>query len=298
MKKNYLLGIVLFFSIHLSFSQFIDDMEWEKGNCSSNWYGDCPIITKVFSYNGNQSGFIGGNGVTNNLLDLGNRTEGQWGLEFYMYVPKGKEGYFNIQGEVPVSAGESVVGNFYFNKDNTNPGVGVIDDTALGDVNFNFPHDYWFRIIMNFDLIGGTSNGTWQLHIDGIEIIPEVTPFTNEVGDIPTSLGGINFNSISSNTEFYFDGFKFEDSFIIVVVQGKEDFYKDEFTIYPNPTQNKLFVESVEEILKIKVYSQLGQLVMQRKFSDEIDVFPLAKGLYFIEVETNNGKGIQKFIKN
>ena len=298
MKKNYLLGIVLFFSIQLSFSQFTDDMEWDAGDCPSHWFGDCPIISTVFSLNGNQSGFIDGNEVTDNLLDLGNRTEGEWGLEFYMYVPLNKEGYFNIQGEVPVNAGEWVVGNFYFNQDNTNPGVGVIDDTALGDVNFSFPHDEWFRIIMNFDLTGGISSSTWELLIDDIEIIPEVTPFTNEAGVIPTSLGGINLNSISSNTEYYFDGFKFEDSFIIVLVKGTEDFNKIEFTLYPNPTKNKLFVESVEEILKINVYSQLGQLVIDKEFTNEIDVSSLVNGLYFVEVETSSGNGIQKFIKN
>ena len=236
--------------------------------------------------------------MTDNLLDLGNRTEGEWGLEFYMYVPLNKEGYFNIQGEVPANAGEWVVGNFYFNQDNTNPGVGVIDDTALGDVNFSFPHDEWFRIIMNFDLTGGISSSTWELLIDDIEIIPEVTPFTNEAGVIPTSLGGINLNSISSNTEYYFDGFKFEDSFIIVLVKGTEDFNKIEFTLYPNPTKNKLFVESVEEILKINVYSQLGQLVIDKEFTNEIDVSSLVNGLYFVEVETSSGNGIQKFIKN
>ena len=78
MKKNYLLGIVLFFSIQLSFSQFTDDMEWDAGDCPSHWFGDCPIISTVFSLNGNQSGFIDGNEVTDNLLDLGNRTEGEW----------------------------------------------------------------------------------------------------------------------------------------------------------------------------------------------------------------------------
>ena len=77
MKKNYVLGIVLFFSIQVSFSQFTDDMEWDAGDCPSHWTtftgpGDCPIVVSG-GHTGQQSAYIDGNGVTDNLLDLGSK---------------------------------------------------------------------------------------------------------------------------------------------------------------------------------------------------------------------------------
>ncbi|MAL60007.1 MAG: hypothetical protein CMC14_08175 [Flavobacteriaceae bacterium] len=304
MKKNYVLGIVLFFSIQLSFSQFTDDMEWDAGDCPSHWTtftgpGDCPIVVSG-GHTGNQSAYIDGNGVTDNLLDLGSKIFGEWRLQFWMFIPVGKEGYFNIQGEVPVTTGEFVVGNIYFNQDASSPGQGIIDDSALGDVTFNFPHDQWFRITMNFDLTSGMANATWHLWIDDIEVIPIGTSFTNEAGDIPTSLGGLDFFSVSANTEFYFDDFCYYEPFPVsgCFIAGIDEFGNNSFQMFPNPTQNKLFVESVEEISKINVYSQLGQLVIDKEFTNEIDVSSLANGLYFVEVETSFGNGIQKFIKN
>jgi hypothetical protein len=304
MKNNYLLWIVLCLSAQLSLAQFTDDMEWEMGNCPSHWTtftgpGDCPIVVTGGGHTGDQSAYIDGNGVTDNLLDLGSKIFGEWNLQFWMYVPSGKEGYFNIQGEVPVNAGEWVVGNFYFNQDNINPGMGVIDDTALGDVTFKFPHDQWFRITMNFDLTSGMSNATWHIWVNDILVIPVGTPFTNEAGDTATSLGGIDFFSVSPNTGFYFDDFCYQDPFPVsgCFIAGVDEFGSNSFKLFPNPAKTSLFIQSVVEISKINVYSQLGQLILSQDANLEIDVTHLNNGLYFVEVETSSGKGIQKFIK-
>ena len=60
---------------------------------------------------GAKSGYIPGDGTTDAVLDLGNKIFGEWGLEFWMLVPNDKEGYFNLQGTVPIGSGEWVVGN-------------------------------------------------------------------------------------------------------------------------------------------------------------------------------------------
>ncbi len=74
---------------------------------------------------------VGGDGV-DPVLDLGNKIFGQWGLEFWMYIPTDKEAYMNIQGQTPIGSGEWVIGNWFFNQDGANPGVGNISDSALG----------------------------------------------------------------------------------------------------------------------------------------------------------------------
>lgn len=302
MKNNYLLGIVLLFSIQLSFSQFIDDMEWSAGNCPSHWGGgnpsDCPIVVTSNAYDGLQSGYIPGDGVTDNILDLGNKIFGQWGLEFYMFIPTGKEAYFNLQGEVPVGSGEWIVGNFFFNQDSANPGVGFIDDTALGVVTFNFPHDQWFRVVMSFDITKGIEASTWYMCVDSAVVIPKWTPFTNNAGTYPTSLGGVDFFSISSDNELYIDTFAFHDDFIpCIIINSTRDYSSVQFSIVPNPAYATINIKSTDEISQITIFSQTGQKVISEKIADEIDVSHLASGLYFIEVVTQAGKGIQKFVK-
>ena len=141
MKKFYLLALLISLAIVNANAQFNDDMEsytdgepisvdhWTDWNCGGGV--GCAIMSSSFqSFSGDSSGLIPGDGTTNAVLNLGNKIFGHWCLRFYMYVPSGKEASFNLQGTVPVSDGESIVGNFYFNENNNNHGVGHIEDTA------------------------------------------------------------------------------------------------------------------------------------------------------------------------
>lgn len=207
-------------------AQSIEDMESCTFNGESiNWndWGEwgcegqpgCAIIcSSEQSYSGDWSGLVNGNQTVSSFIDLGNKIFGVWGLEFYMFVPSGKEAHFNIQAAVPIGDGDSIVGDFTFNKNLESPGIGSITDTALGEVFFNFPHDEWFRIVMNFDFSFGISLATWQLSINDAEIIPLETPFSSYSGVPPSSLGGLLFISISENNEYYIDDIFFQDEFI------------------------------------------------------------------------------------
>ena len=148
------------------------------------------------------------------VLDLGNKIFGQWGLEFWMYIPTGKEAYMNIQGQTPIGSGEWVIGNWFFNQDGANPGIGSIDDSALGLVEFNFPHEQWFPVVMNVDISLGIALATIQINVDGNDVLPAGTPFTSANGTTATSLGGINIYSISANNEVYFDDFCYGEGLI------------------------------------------------------------------------------------
>ena len=75
------------------------------------------------------------------------------------------------------------------------PGGGSIDDSAIGAVDFTYPEGQWFPVVMNFDISQGIA-ATWQFNINGVDVLPAGTPFTNADGTTPTSLGGINFYSI------------------------------------------------------------------------------------------------------
>jgi len=69
--------------------------------------------------------------------------------------------------------------------------------------------------------------------------------------------------------------------------------------IYPNPTKGIITIDYPRDTLNIKVYNQLGQLVHSNKNSKTIDISELTSGLYFITIETIDGKSsTKKIVKN
>lgn len=272
---------------------FLDDMEYESGDPLGYWWSNIEISTGQGN-SGTRSGVIPDDGITDVILDLGNTVCNNMNLEFYMYVPSNKVAYWNIQGEVPVvGSGEYVVGNFFFNQDNNNPGSGLIDDTHMGDVTFDFPHDQWFPVSMNFDLTQGMSNATWGISVDDVEVLPIGSPFTNEVGDIPTSLGGINFFSISTDNFYYLDDISYNERLLSI-----PEFSENSFTVYPNPTNDVLYINSSNELIGYGIYSLQGVSIFEGTLKESIDVSNLVAGVYFIEITTDASKSVQKFIKN
>ena len=169
MKKNYFLAALFAFALTSVSAQFTDDMEsYTPGQTVyENWWvdwcgGSCPgLASDTYAQSGSVSFFVDGSGM-DPVLDLGNKIFGTWFFTSYMYVPSGKEGYMNVQGTVPIGGGEWVIGNIFFNQDLTAPGEGLIDNTAIGAVSFNFPHDQWFEFSINVDISAGMSLATIQ----------------------------------------------------------------------------------------------------------------------------------------
>ena len=308
MKTIYfLLAVFLLGSINVN-AQFVDDLEYPDGIPESSYWWTCwlnetncmPfIVGPGGAHEGEYSGLIPGDEITEEVLDLDDRIFGEWGLEFYMYVPSGKEAFWNLQGTVPIGAGEWIVGFLYFNQDLATPGQGIISDTALGEITFNFPHDEWFRVAMNFDLSLGIASGTWGMSIDNSIVVPEGTAFTNLDGDIPTSLGGVSFYSISPDNEYYIDTFNHINGFLeLEPIAGVDDITSFNFSIFPNPAVNNINISTTESIEKIHIYSMQGTLVKETNHNKTIDISNLSNGLYFMEINTEKEKSIQKFIKN
>jgi hypothetical protein len=140
--------------------------------------------------------------------------------------------------------------------------------------------------------------GVW---VDDVEVLPIGTPFTNQAGDIPTSLGGMDFFSISADNWYYLDnicyiqGYDGECNFLNI-----EELEAERISIYPNPVKDLLRIDntSTTEITSIKLYDVLGRLVLTEKENvDQIDVSHLDSGIQFIDIETEQGTVIKKIIK-
>lgn len=68
--------------------------------------------------------------------------------------------------------------------------------------------------------------------------------------------------------------------------------------IYPNPTDDRLYIETEENIHEINIYNINGQRVNESTSQRVIDVEGLKSGIYFIKIETDNGDIVRRFLKN
>ncbi len=320
MKKIYLfllLAVCFTFSTNAQINSFFDDMEsYTDGAevCSTpgpdqwwiDWFSDCSTAGSASSnqaHSGALSFYVrpsdpGGGDVIDPVLDLGNKIFGTWYLSFWYYVPSGREAYFNIQGQTPIAGGEWVVGNIPFNGGLATPGQGQIDNSALGAVNFNFPHDQWFSIYMGWDISAGISAATWFMEVDGVTVIPAGTAFTDSGGTVPTALGGLNFFSVSGDNEYYIDDVNYCSSGDCF--GGISDLKALGVSMYPNPVRDRLNIEAREAISNVAIYNLLGQQVYTSKvdaLSTTIDMSQMTSGAYFVQVEVNGRKATDKIIK-
>lgn len=98
------------------------------------------------------------------------------------------------------------------------------------------------------------------------------------------------------------------DSFIFMVDDFKvtttptasnDEFFKNNFTIYPNPTTDELNITTVNglELNEISIFDLTGRKVKSFKNEKTLNVSDLASGTYIINIKTNEGTGTSKFIK-
>ncbi|MBC5834841.1 T9SS type A sorting domain-containing protein [Flavobacterium sp. F372] len=78
---------------------------------------------------------------------------------------------------------------------------------------------------------------------------------------------------------------------------NSDSFVLDNFSIYPNPTSEfiNINLENNLTLEKVNIYNTLGQIIKSEK-NKTIDVKSLAKGNYFVEVITNQGKATKTII--
>jgi hypothetical protein len=312
MKKNYFLAALFVFAAVSMNAQFaLDDMEsYGGGNAPINtgqWTGwdgtdaTSMLSSGAHSQSGALSGLVDGSGI-DPVLKLGDKIFGSWGVKFSQYIPTGKIGYWNMQGtEAPGI--QWVVGNIYFGNSgigSDGPNDGRIDMSTGDegdDVLFTFPSDTWFDVVMNFDLNAGMSAATWELWINGVEVVAAGTPYADGTGEYAQALGGINFFSISADCEQYFDDVEYINDFYTL---GLQDLDAKGFAAYPNPVQNTLNLRANEQITSVAIFNILGQKVYSANVSalnTTVDMSSYASGAYFVKVNVGGTEGIVKIVK-
>jgi hypothetical protein len=179
--------------------------------------------------------------------------------------------------------------------------MGEFDDSAFGSVTFSFPQYELFYVAMNVDISAGIGASTWQYGVDGVEVIPAGTAFTDNAGTYPTSLGGLDLFSINTNHMMWYDDFNYQDSFVSILPPGGvNDLAAKGFAAYPNPVSNILNLKANETISSVAIYNILGQQVYSAKVnavSSTVDMSSYASGAYFVKVNIGGTEGIVKVVK-
>ncbi len=74
------------------------------------------------------------------------------------------------------------------------------------------------------------------------------------------------------------------------------------FNIYPNPVNDKLYIDTEVEVKEVVVYDVYGRQqvteIPSRQGNLVVDVANLNSGLYFVKVVTENGEIVKRFVKN
>ena len=68
--------------------------------------------------------------------------------------------------------------------------------------------------------------------------------------------------------------------------------------LYPNPTDNILFIKGNKNLMSVSVYNMLGKEVLSKINTNNIDVKILPKGVYIIKISDDVSQTNRKFIKN
>ncbi len=168
----------------------------------------------------------------------------------------------------------------------------------------------WSSFNVSLSSINNVTNLNW-----GIENEINANHF-----EIERSLDGISFNSIGNVTvtaqnKYQFvdeniqEGFNFyrikqvdeNGSFSFSKILNVYNRPKSKLIVYPNPVSNLLNVLLPLDANRLSIYSSVGTKLMEYdvhlKSSLNIDVSHLAKGGYYIQVQSNNLKTIKEFNK-
>ena len=81
---------------------------------------------------------------------------------------------------------------------------------------------------------------------------------------------------------------------------GNVEIAENDFVIYPNPVNDKLYIETETEVKEVVVYDIFGRRQELSAVSHQlsaIDVSNLNSGIYFVKVVTSEGEIVKRFVK-
>ena len=122
----------------------------------------------------------------------------------------------------------------------------------------------------------------------------------NVLSDVTLGAAGINYCNGADARQILIDtyGWIITDADSDCSTAGVDDQNQLDISIYPNPTNNTLFISGNETPIAVAIYNVLGKEVLSIKNTNNINVQALPSGVYVIRISDGVGQTIRKFIKN
>ena len=295
MKKNLLFGVLTLLSLSVNAQNQKISFENSEGfsignlNNQKNWFNwgyvsdnNSKIINTLASDGTNSAQVI------NNDIE-----EGNWGGIAY---PITKYNKYSISADVYL---ENANNSDYemlalYNENN--------DYDLVGGLLF-----YYDGKIAYEDMNSSVTLGTWtpkKWYNVKAEVdlkAKKVIYFLDNVKVKDTNISNLNNEITEVNFSFdnYGSGFIVDNINIIDLENLRLDEYSNtEISIYPNPTTDYININSSEKNNTIKITDLTGKMIFNEVNTTKINVSHLTKGIYIINIKTDNSESIQKFIKN
>ncbi len=295
--KKLILPVVLF-ATTTAFAQFEEGFEsytagdficveselfdpWPGGTAGSEW--DAPVSDDYASEGVNslkiEAAAVAG-GPMDVIMNIG-KTEGNWSLDWDMYIPEGHSAYFNVQGTDVAGAGtNSWQCNFFAATDGSaiaDGPWGMSDPTAV-------TLSGWFNVRYVVDL----DQGLFKMWIDGEELVQAA---------YDGNFSSINFYALGDGQTiglYYVDNVTLAESDVILV--GVEDVVAVPFGFAPNPTTGSLNLSGVMEAQDLVVLDLMGREVARLavEVGQKSVAVDVPDGVYLFGPE--NGQGLRKLV--
>jgi hypothetical protein len=203
-----------------------------------------------------------------------------------------KEDAFHLLYDFGAEAGDTVVLDYYLTSDGT-PLLMIIDSTATIDINGEE------RKLQYTTCGDGLSIGFGGPVIEGIGSTYFLFPTYDGTVNGPLrcyqdEVIGLYINYFYSNF-----GWDYEDCNQIITDIDDPGFSNVTVT-YPNPSSNFIFVKNTNPSSEYRIIDINGNLIGQGKLdlSGKINIQDLAKGIYILQLITDNEVVVRKIIKN
>jgi hypothetical protein len=188
-----------------------------------------------------------------------------------------------------------------------NPGV------VIGDLTFNSRLTNTSSAGFMFDIQGtagiGLENGHDHVFVDGDLVLDGVLDITTLDGFMPATTDSFTLITYTGNISGEFSsvslganlaGFAVEYSMpgqirlVHESILSTDETSLQSLQVFPNPTNDLIYIRSLDKIDKVEVYSLIGKLVLSTNKTDAVDLGNFAKGLYLVKVYSENKFSVKK----
>ena len=163
------------------------------------------------------------------------------------------------------------------------------DNDVSGNPGSNI-YDYWVV------KLNSTGQLQWQSCLGG-----SANDFGNAIQQ--TTDGGFIVAGRSASNNYDVSGNHGNYDFWLVKLESETlgvnpNFMNEAISIYPNPTTNKIYINTNLNVISLTLYDAIGKLIINQKTCNELNVEHLKQGLYLLKIESSKDDIFKKIIIN